>query len=291
MTALRRPEPRRVRSWRPFAARLADRALPSQERARLRALVYHDAGHGFDVFGLHPDGVALAAALLGPLYRHWFRVRSRGAEQIPARGPAILVANHGGMLPLDAAMLWLDVLTRTSPPRPVRTVADYFVASLPFVGTFFARGGVVGGSRGNAHHLLDAGELLAIFPEGTVGIGKPSGQAYRLQAWRVGHAELSIRHRAPVIPVAIVGPDEQWPELARLDVHPFGAPYVPIPASPLPLPVRYHIRYGAPLALHAGLAPDAADDPDVVAAAALRTRAAVQSLIDDTLRERKGLFA
>lgn len=73
---------------------------------------FHDAGHGFDIFGLHPPTLASAAELARPIYDAYFRVDSAGSEHIPATGPAILVANHSGVLPVDAAMLCLDVLLR-----------------------------------------------------------------------------------------------------------------------------------------------------------------------------------
>lgn len=74
---------------------------------------FHDAGHGYDVFGLHPPTLAAAVSAAAPLYDRYFRVDSQGIEQVPETGPAILVANHGGVLPVDAAMLCLDVLRRT----------------------------------------------------------------------------------------------------------------------------------------------------------------------------------
>jgi 1-acyl-sn-glycerol-3-phosphate acyltransferase len=261
------------------------------DRERLARLTIADAGHGFDEFGLEPGGVATAVALLRFAYAHYFRVASYDAAYIPATGPVVIAANHGGMLPVDAAMLYLDVLTHTDPPRVPRPVADGFVPFFPIIGTLFARGGVIAGSRENVHRLLERNELLLIFPEGVGGIGKSAAQRYELQTWSVGHAELAIRHRAPVVPVGIVGPDEQWPELFRLSgFHLFGAPYLPIPALPLPLPVRYHIRYGQPLCLHEGLAPSDADDPAIVRAAANRVQDAVAALIAESLRARRGVF-
>jgi 1-acyl-sn-glycerol-3-phosphate acyltransferase len=165
------------------------------------------------------------------------------------------------------------------------------VPLLPIMSTFFSRTGAIGGTRENFRKVLDAGELLLVFPEGTEGIGKPFSKRYELQSWRVGHAELAIRHQVPVVPVAVIGAEEQWPQIARLDrVKLFGAPFLPVPATPLPLPVHYHIYYGEPLALHEGLDPFAADDPAVVTAAALRVRDAVAALIERGLAERPGVF-
>jgi 1-acyl-sn-glycerol-3-phosphate acyltransferase len=271
------------RAGRRLASGLLDGPLE-----HMSSVPFRDAGHGYDVFGYEPLHAACALSALKLLYRRWFRVRSHGAEHVPAQGPAILVGNHSGTLPFDAMMLWTDVvLRRRRLPRPV---ADYFVPSLPFLGTLYARGGVVGGTAGNLRVLLDAGELLMIFPEGVPGIAKPFRERYQLQDFRVGHAELAIRHQAPVVPVGIVGAEEQMPQLARLPVHAFGIPYLPLPLTPLPLPVRYHLHYGEPLRLHEGLRPEDADDPEVVRRAAERVRHAVQALVNRGLRLRKGVF-
>lgn len=258
----------------------ARQLLRPAERCRLDRLVIDDAGHGYDAFGLHASWLALGMLVTGGLYRRWFRVESHGIEHVPKAGPAVLAANHGGMLPIDAMMVWADLVRRTEPPRVPRPVVDNFVPLLPFVSTFFTRVGAVGGSRGNVHRLLERGELVLIFPEGTTGVGKPRAQRFRLQAWRVGHAEMAIRHRAPVVPVAILGPDEQFPLVWRAPLHAFGAPYVPISLLPFPLPVHYAIHYGEPLLLHEGTQPDDADDPEVSRRAAERVRAAEQALID-----------
>lgn len=247
---------------------------------------FHDAGHGFDVFGLHPPDLAAAVEAAAPLYERYFRVDSRGAEHIPARGPAILAANHSGVLPVDGAMLCLDVLRQTEPPRIPRAIADHFVPYLPIIGTWFARFGVVSGTPANVRFLLDQGELLAIWPEGVHGPAKAFSDRYRLQAWRTGFAQHAIRHRAPVVPVAIVGAEESWPLAGKLrGVHAFGAPYWPIPFVPLPLPTHYVIRYGTPIEL--GGDPD---EPSDVCAAASRVQQALQQLVDDTRMARRGVF-
>jgi 1-acyl-sn-glycerol-3-phosphate acyltransferase len=252
---------------------------------------FHDAGHGFDVFGLHPPALASAVAASAPLYERYFRVDSRGAERIPATGPAILIANHAGILPVDGAILCLDVLRRTDPPRIPRPISDHFVPRIPVISTLFARLGVVSGTRANVRHLLDQDELIAIWPEGVTGPAKSFRKRYQLQHWRVGFAELAIRHRAPVVPVAIVGAEESWPLATKLRrIHAFGAPYWPIPVAPLPLPTHYHLRYGSPLRLDHGYVAQDADDPAVVAAAAETARGALQQLIDDARRERRGIF-
>lgn len=271
---------------------IARAVLTPGQREHLRGLRLDDAGHGWDRFGASPRGVAVALSAVRHLYDHYFRVRSVGAHHIPARGPTIVIANHSGTLPLDGMMLWADVLLHTHPPRLARAVADHFVPALPFVNTLFSRAGMVPGSRRNVRVLLERGELLLLFPEGVAGIGKPASQAYQLQRWTVGHAELAIRHRARVVPAVVIGAEEQWPQLGRLTrVHPFGIPYLPIPATPLPLPVRYHIHYGPPIALFERYGPDDADEPEVLREAAERTKAAVAVLLEQGLAQREGVFS
>ena len=277
----------------PFRTRIAraiTTVLGRQDlRDRADRLHFKDAGHGFDTFGLHPDFVALGDLIGTPGYEWYFRVESHGAENIPASGPGILASNHSGTLPLDGAMIWVDVLRQTNPPRCSRAMADYFVASLPMISTLFARCGVVGGSRGNAETLLEAGELLMIFPEGVPGIGKPFSERYQLQHWTKGHCELAIRHRAPVIPVGVVGAEEQMPQIARIPIK-GPIPYLPIPATLVPLPTKYHIYYGEPIPFHEEFSPEDADDPEIVRQAAARVKAAVQALLERGLAERKGIF-
>jgi 1-acyl-sn-glycerol-3-phosphate acyltransferase len=275
----------------PSVARRLNAWLGSAEaHARVSRLAFADAGHGYDAFGMHPEFVELGETVTRFLYDSWFRVRSYDAHHIPREGPAILAANHSGTLPFDGMMLWTDVLRHTDPPRTPRPVADYFVSSLPFWGTLVARAGAVGGSRGNVRRLLEGGDLLMLFPEGTGGIGKRFSDRYKLQEWRQGHCEMAIRFRAPVVPVGIVGAEEQMPQIAAIPLK--GAvPFLPIPATLLPLPVRYHILYGPPLRFDQEYRPDDADDPEIVSSAAARVKAAVEDLIARGLRERPGVFA
>ena len=273
------------------AERLAQKLLSPLELERLQGVAFRDAGHGYDVFGAQASWVRMGWGLLKPMYQRWFRVSSSGAHNIPTSGGVILAANHSGTLPFDGLMLWCDVISQTQPPRLPRMVLDHFVPKLPFLSTFFSRGGAVGGSRENLRYLLEQGELVALFPEGVPGIGKSFWKRYKLQAWREGHVELAIRHRVPVVPVAIVGAEEQMPQLLKLPAPTgFGIPYIPLPLTPVPLPVHYHIIYGEPENLPQIYRPEQARDPQVLQEAAARIKARVQQLIDEGLQARDGVF-
>ncbi len=270
-----------------LARRVARRDLADlAERAQLP-----DLGHGFDAFGLTRTGVLSGLVITAPLYDTWFRVSSYGAEQLPERGGAVLACNHSGTLPMDAMMVWNDVIRHSPGNRVLRIIMDNFVPGLPAVNTLFARAGGVGGSRGNFHAILASGQLLLVFPEGVPGIGKAFKDRYQLQKWREGHVELAIRHGVPVVPVAVVGAEEQMPQLTRIEgIKAFGAPYLPVPATPFPLPVHYHVHYGEPLPVHERWRPAQAQDPFVVSEAANWVKGTVQDLLDRGVAARPGIF-
>jgi 1-acyl-sn-glycerol-3-phosphate acyltransferase len=245
---------------------------------------------GYDHFGLSAGGLRQAFPLFYAIYRSWFRVQSCGHAHVPGRGPAVLVANHGGLLPFDGAMTVVDLLLHSDPPRLARALVDRWAGSLPWINVFFARVGQVVGTHENFERLLADGEPVLVFPEGMEGIRKPITQRYRLQRFHVGFVEHALRARAPIVPVAILGSDDQAPIL--FDVKPLarwlGLPTAPItptfpwlgPLGLLPYPVRYRIVYGEPIRFHERFAAHAADDPAVVRALAGQVRRAVQGLID-----------
>jgi len=270
---------------------LARRMLPEELRRAADSVRVNDQGHGIDTFGLSSGGAARGLAVTYLLYEHYFRVESHHAERIPAKGRAILACNHSGMLPLDAMMVSHDVMRHSTGHRAARIAMDYFVPGLPFVNLVFSRAGGVTGSRGNFHALLESDELIAVFPEGVPGIGKPFSERYKLQTWREGHAELAIRHGAPIVPMCVIGAEEQWPQVARIEgISVFGIPYMPIPATLLPMPVKYHIWYGEPVPIPDLYPREAAHDAVAVLEAAALVKAEVAKLIARGLEHRKGIF-
>ena len=275
----------------PDAQGWLDRLLGTEERTRLSALSHLvDADFRFDRYGFSPPTIKRVFPLFHALYRFYFRVRSEGHENIPTEGPAILAANHGGLLPFDAAMTITDVILNTDPPRLTRAIVDRWAGSLPWVNVFYARVGQVTGTRENVSDLLDDGQLLLVFPEGIDGIRKTVTQRYRLQRFRVGFVERALRAGAPIVPTAIVGSDDQTPIL--YDVKPIarrlGLPVAPItptfpwfgPLGLLPYPVSYRIVYGEPLRFHERFGPEGADDTRLVRYIGNAVRREVQQLLD-----------
>jgi len=275
----------------PPAKGLADRLLNADERRVLAALAHLVEGDApYDRFGYSPEAMKTAFPLFHALYRFYFRVQSEGHEHIASEGPVVLAGNHGGLLPFDAAMAIIDVALHTDPPRLIRSVVDRWAGSLPWINIFYARVGQVVGTRENFTKLLNDGQSLLVFPEGIDGMRKTIAHRYRLQNFRVGFIEHALRARAPIVPVAFIGSDDQSPILFDLKTlaRKMGIPVAPItptfpwlgPLGLLPYPVSYRIIYGEPLLYHERFGPDAADDSRLVRYLANQVRRTVQLLID-----------
>lgn len=259
-------------------------------RERLVKLAAPANEYGVDPYGFDLEYAVGAIAPFLWLYRKYFRVEVHGIEQVPPSGRFLLVANHSGQLPLDAAMLGVALLVEMNPPRAVRALVEKWVPTLPFVSTYYARLGQVVGTPENCRRLLLADEALMVFPEGVRGLNKPWSERYRLQEFGLGFLRLALECQAPVVPVGVVGAEEQAPNLLNLAplARLLSMPAFPLTPTglPFPLPTRYHLWFGEPM--HFTGAPD--DDDAVLEAKVAQVKAAVEGLLDRGRRERTGIF-
>jgi 1-acyl-sn-glycerol-3-phosphate acyltransferase len=259
-------------------------------RARLEKLTPPRNEYGVDPYGFDVDYTVAAVAPLLWLYRKYFRVQLHGIENVPGEGRVLLVSNHSGQLPFDASMIEVACLLEKDPPRAVRALVEKWVPTLPFVSTFMARCGQVVGTPDNCRRLLAADEAILVFPEGVRGLNKPFKERYRLKPFGLGFMRLALESGAPLVPVAVVGAEEQAPAL--LDLKPIAKllafPAFPITPTilPFPLPSRYHIWFGEPMRV--GGSPDE-EDAELEQKVA-EVQAAVQALLERGLAERKHIF-
>ena len=85
-----------------------------------------------DEFGFDPHfNSAIVRPLLRLFFRSWFRVEVSGIENLPTDGPALLVANHAGVLPFDGLMLSVAVHDEHPAHRDLRLLAADMVFDLP----------------------------------------------------------------------------------------------------------------------------------------------------------------
>jgi len=259
-------------------------------RGRLDKLTPPKNEYGVDPYGLDMDFATAAMAPFLWLYRKYFRVQLHGVERVPGDGRCVVVSNHSGQLPFDAAMIAVALLIDKDPPRVARALVEKWVPTLPFVSTFMARCGQIVGTPENCRRLLAADESILVFPEGVRGLNKPFSQRYQLQKFGIGFMRLALESAAPVVPCAVVGAEEQAPAL--LDLKPlaklFGFPAFPITPTilPFPLPSRYDIRFGEPMRFTGS--PD--DDDAELERKVSEVEAAVKTLIDRGLAERTSVY-
>jgi 1-acyl-sn-glycerol-3-phosphate acyltransferase len=249
---------------------------------------------GYDPWGLSPEEAKTYYSLAYHIFRY-FRPTISGAENIPP-GRVLIVANHSGQLPFDGLVIAVACLLQASPPRLVRAMAERWFPTLPFVNEAFSRSGVVLGDPINCRNLLEAENAILVFPEGARGSGKTWDHRYRLVPFGRGFMRLALQVGAPIVPVAVVGGEESI--ISLYDVKPLARllkmPYFPVPAllpllgplAYLPLPVRFHVRFGEPLRFEGPF-----DDEDEVIEGKVRVvMDRVQSLIDEGLAARTSLF-
>jgi 1-acyl-sn-glycerol-3-phosphate acyltransferase len=275
---------------------LAARDLLREVDDRIRKVPTRLNEFGFDPWGLHPETLRQAILPVLLLYRYWFRVETSGIEHVPPGG-VLLIANHAGQLPFDATMVATAMLLEADPPRLLRGMAEYWVQQLPFVSEFASRGGAVAGTPETCREMLEAGEAVMVFPEGVRGMNKLYKDRYKLQRFGTGFLRLALEAQVPIVPVAVVGSEEQQPGLAnwRGLGRALGMPAFPItptfpwlgPLGLLPLPVKYRIYFGEPI--HFEGSPT--DEDAVIEEHVARVREAIEALFARGLAERKGVFA
>ena len=133
-----------------------------------------------------------------------------GLENVPRKGPFILVINH---------MNFLDpVLATAFLPRDVASMAKFELFQNPFVGLIFRcygafpvrRGEVDRAALREALQTLGQERALLMAPEGT------RGGDWRLLKARHGVAYVALQAHVPVLPMAISGSEHFWKEIARL---------------------------------------------------------------------------
>jgi 1-acyl-sn-glycerol-3-phosphate acyltransferase len=254
-----------------------------------------------DEFGHDPDLVEhVLAPLLRPLYRHWWRVETRGLEHVPDSGPALVVGNHAGTLPFDALMVALALLDEHPAHRSLRMLAADLAFNLPVVAPLARKSGNTLACAEDATRLLEAGELVGVWPEGYKGLGKPYRERYRLQRFgRGGFVEIALRTGAPIVPVAVVGSEEIYPMVANLRrlARLLGFPYFPVtptfpllgPLGAIPLPSKWVIEFCPPIET-ADLGPEAMLDPMVLFDLTDQVRDTIQQTVLRNLLGRRGVF-
>jgi 1-acyl-sn-glycerol-3-phosphate acyltransferase len=268
-----------------------DRRFDPELLTQLQHLPVQVNEYGYDPFGFSREDVKIALWAAQLLYRRYFRAEVFDIDRVPD-GRVLVIANHSGQLPFDGVCLTCALLLDRQPPRALRAMVDRFIPTYPFVSYLFARWGQIIGSPENCERLLEAGDAILIFPEGAKGISKPYTQRYQLQDFGNGFMRLALKTRTPILPVAVVGAEEQAPAvnvkpLARL----LGAPAFPLVPMPpffpiIPYPTKYRIYFGEPRTFLG----DPDDDDEVIDGLVLQVKNSIQTMLYTGLKERRHVF-
>jgi len=153
----------------------------------------------FYIFMLVPEYLLRFVAFL--VTRFVYRFKVRGDEHIPTAGAAILVCNHVSFID--------PVLMMAASPRPIRFIMDHQIFRIPLLGWFFklAKAIPIASQRDNpaiyeqafkrARDVLNEGDLLCIFPEGSITRNGELGE------FKGGVMKLLESNPVPVIPLAL----------------------------------------------------------------------------------------
>ncbi len=255
--------------------------------------------YAIDEFGFDPEFTTkVFLPILRPLAQNWFRVEVRGIENLPTTGSALLVSNHAGTMPLDGMVLQSVVYDEIG--RHVRMLGADLIFKTPYSHDFARRTGTTLACQEDAERLLASDQLVAVFPEGFKGLGKPYADRYKLQRFgRGGFVSAAVRAQVPLIPVSIVGSEEIYPLIASAPTlaRALGVPYFPItPLFPwfgifglIPLPSKWIIQFGEAITTDE-LSPGAAEDPMVVFNVTDQVRETIQHSLYALLMQRRSAF-
>ncbi len=292
-------KPRRTppteQSWFDLIRPTVLREIEDEVAERLERIPTSLNEYGYDRWGLDIRSVQSALTMAVALYRYYFRVEVFGIDNLPD-GKMLLISNHAGQIAIDGAMIGVATVMEAEPPRIIRGMGEYWLPTLPFVSEAMVRTGSVVGTPKNCNDLLDAGEAVIAFPEGVGGMNKLFAERYKLQHFGNGFMRLALTNDTPIIPVAVVGSEEQAPGLANLKplARLLGMPAFPItptfpllgPLGMLPLPVKYRIYFGTPMNFRG----DPDDEDAIIRKKVARVKDRIQTMLADGVAERESIF-
>jgi len=245
---------------------------------------------------------AMDRTLIEFFYRYWFRVEVEGIENVPAESGALLVSNHAGALPPDAAMIAKAIREEHPNPRPLYLTVEHFFKGYPGFSMLIPKIGGVAAHPANVHRLLcDEQQLVLVFPEGRKGTEKLYKDRYKLRRFgRGGFVEAAMRARAPIVPIALVGAEEAAPVFAQLTAlqRLTGLLYVPLtPTFPHfgllgmagYLPAKFIIRFLEPVRTD-DMGDEPWEDKGLVQTVAHEVRTRIQENLIDMLGQRRSVW-
>ena len=286
--------PWQLEAFQGWTGALLERVAPSfltsinaEVRRRMAAAPMELNSYGYDPWGFDYEVAARALLVSALVYRYYFRVKTYGIERLP-KGRMLLIANHAGQIALDAAMIGVATVLEAEPPRIVRGMGEYWLPTIPFFNVLMVRTGSVVGTPKNCIDLLEHDEAVIAFPEGVRGMNKSWPQRYKLQEFGLGFLRLALQTHTPIVPIAVVGSEEQAPSIGSFEplARLLRMPAFPLVLTPVPLPVRYHIYFGEPMEFRGNYN----DEDEVIGKKVEQVKAKIREMVEKGLRSRRSVF-
>jgi 1-acyl-sn-glycerol-3-phosphate acyltransferase len=279
---------------------------PTWEQGRLLKWL-HRSQHvawGTDPGEYRPEDVRRTLPKIKRLFGpgRYFGVDVQGWANVPD-APVMVVSNHSGGTSIPDVWGFLSAWYQNfGVYRPLHPMAHEFILATQLTGEYFARRGVLRGSREIAMKVLrDYRRDLMVMPGGDLDTWRPYSQRYTVRfGGRTGYARLALQARVPIIPLAHAGAHEtlivlsdgkklaralRLPEIARASIWPvhlslpWGLAVGPWPH--LPTPARFRYRIGAPILPPASLGPGEEPSEEMVSDHDRKVQSAVQALLDE----------
>jgi 1-acyl-sn-glycerol-3-phosphate acyltransferase len=237
-------------------------------------------------------------------YSSYFSSEVRGLDNLPADGPALVIANHSGHYFLaDACLLMQSIAARRGVDKSAYTITYGTFFKIPWIGQFMRRVGCLPADANEADAALDSGALVLDFPGGDWDAERPWTFRNRIQFMdHKGFVKLALHHGVPVIPAVTHGAHQTVVVVTRGEriaqalglrraLHMHVLPFLlgpPLGISPMPmmvLPSKVTLEFLPPIDWsHYGA--EAADDEEIVGACYDEITGKMQQTLDRLNRER-----
>jgi len=170
--------------------------------------------------------------ILGTFFKLIMRLEGRNLENLPADGAVVITSNH--VTNFDVIPMQLSM------PRPIFFMGKASLFKIPIFEAALRNLGAFPVYRGekdewalrHAARVLENGQVLGMFPEGTRSKGKGLGVA------KTGSARLALDANCPIVPMAVINTDnffKRFPHRTCVTIK-FLPPILPKPAeTPLAL--------------------------------------------------------
>lgn len=246
-------------------------------------------------------------SVLNVPYDHYFRVTTTGVENLPLKGPALLVGNHSGAVNSpDMLMLFAAWYRHQGYEAPLHALAHDVFFKIPGIKDVLNGIGAMPANASSAADVLRNGGFLLVYPGGELDAFKSFSARNKINFYgRRGFIRLAIRENVPVIPVCARGGHETLfvfssgrklaaatglDKLLNIKVLPisFSVPWG-ISVGPffpyIPFPIHIRIKFGKPLDFNQ-FTPEDAENDSIVESCHRQLVTSMQSTLD-SMSERK----